>query len=304
MNVTTQRKEAITHITILTKYAPHKGYTATERKTHWGEVEQTIANIPKIHMTIWCTDANGQLGRKNQDPNSKHIIGPYTPWRNRKRKWAKTIPRMQNNLIPTNAWKMPKLTIGEKHDYENTKKRRTPNKNYSNTQTERNHMDKHQQQDRQIDYVMINQRFRNSIRTAQSIPGWKANMHQGEQQNAIYMQICLKLMKNYRKDCNPETGTKCPHNIHDIKPIPERLQQYMGLKQKTYEYDNKTPHQNLQKMETQLQQALVKIYPNKKTQQEKKMIGFYNFNGTMQRKGKQWNTCKKNDTRYKKDQNN
>ena len=71
MTVTLQSNKAITPITILTTYAPRKGYTATERKQHRGKVEETIQQIPEGHMLIWNTDANGQLGRGNQE-NKTH----------------------------------------------------------------------------------------------------------------------------------------------------------------------------------------------------------------------------------------
>ena len=73
---------------------------------------------------------------------------------------------------------------------------------------------------RQIDYIMINRRFRSSIRAAQTIQGWKANMQQWQQHNAIYMQICIKLMENYRKGRNPETCAKFRYNIQDLKLYP------------------------------------------------------------------------------------
>ena len=60
---TIQREKAIKAITLLTTYAPHKGYTAKERKQHFDQVGQAIQQIPKSHMAIWCTDSNGQLGR-------------------------------------------------------------------------------------------------------------------------------------------------------------------------------------------------------------------------------------------------
>jgi len=64
--VALQSEKATTPITILTTYAPHKGYSAKERKQHWDNVEETIQLIPKSHMLIWNTDANGQLGRQNK----------------------------------------------------------------------------------------------------------------------------------------------------------------------------------------------------------------------------------------------
>jgi len=51
---------------------------------------------------------------------------------------------------------------------------------------------------RQIDYIMISHRYRNSVREANVVPGWRANMAQ-QQHGVIKMEICLKLMKNYKK---------------------------------------------------------------------------------------------------------
>jgi len=109
-------KNAITPIKILTTYAPHKGYAARERKQHWNQVEHTIKQIPKIHMTIWRTDSRGQLGNNNQDASNKHIIGPYTYSKEtekgngqRLRNTCKTY-----NIIPMNTWRRPKLTTKEK----------------------------------------------------------------------------------------------------------------------------------------------------------------------------------------------
>jgi len=49
---------------------------------------------------------------------------------------------------------------------------------------------------RQIDYLMINRRYRNSARRAQTIAGWQENMAQQKQPSVIRMDICPKLMKN------------------------------------------------------------------------------------------------------------
>ena len=59
-----------------------------------GQVENTLKQIPKIHMAIWCTDSIGQPGRGNQEKHT-HNRAIYKQSRNRKGKWAKTIQRMQ-----------------------------------------------------------------------------------------------------------------------------------------------------------------------------------------------------------------
>ena len=115
MTVTLSHKNALTPITILTTYAPHKGYSAQEREKQRGQVDNAIQQIPKRHMTIWRTDSNGQLGKDDQDNKNKHIIGPYT---NAKETEKGNGQRLYNtcktyNLIPMNTWKRPDLTNGE-----------------------------------------------------------------------------------------------------------------------------------------------------------------------------------------------
>jgi len=52
-------------------------------------------------------------------------------------------------------------------------------------------------------------------------------MQQDKQHKAIYMQICLKLAKNYRKTPKPETGTQITYNIQDLKQQPGKLKKKM-----------------------------------------------------------------------------
>jgi len=116
MTVTLQSDKATTPITILTTYAPHKGYTATDRKQHWDKVENAIQQIPKSHMLIWNTDANGELGKQNQEQQHANIIGPYT---HRKETEKGNGQRLYNtckthNTIPMNTWKRPQLNTQEK----------------------------------------------------------------------------------------------------------------------------------------------------------------------------------------------
>ena len=50
-----------------------------KKKEYRSKTRQTIEQIPKIHLTIWCADANGQLGKpEHQSAEYQKIIGPYT----------------------------------------------------------------------------------------------------------------------------------------------------------------------------------------------------------------------------------
>ena len=62
-----------------------------------------------------------------------------------------------------------------------------------------------QQNKRQIDYILINQRFRNNVKSAQTVEGRQANMQQDKQHKTVRMQICLKLAKKItEKHQNPK----------------------------------------------------------------------------------------------------
>ena len=117
MTVTLQDSKALTPITILTTYAPHKGYTATERKQHRDKVDETIQQIPKSHTPIWRTDANGQLSDRKPGPQYKHIVGPYTNIKETEKGNGQRLYNAckTNNLIPVNTWKRPPLNQQEKY---------------------------------------------------------------------------------------------------------------------------------------------------------------------------------------------
>ena len=127
MTVTLQSDNATTPITILTTYAPHKGYTATERKQHWDKVEDTIQLIPKRHMLIWNTDANGQLGRTNQEQQHAHIIGPYANGGETEKGNGQRLYNAckTHNMIPMNTWKRPQLNMQEKTQLKKHAKKET-----------------------------------------------------------------------------------------------------------------------------------------------------------------------------------
>ena len=86
-----------TPITLLVTYAPRQGYKPHEKTEHWGEVQQTLKEIPKHHMTLWGADANGQLGKEEETKIEQYqkIIGPYTTGKTRKGKWHQTRTTMQ-----------------------------------------------------------------------------------------------------------------------------------------------------------------------------------------------------------------
>jgi len=68
------------------------------KNTHWENVKKnTLKATPRNHMTIWGADANGQLGREQNQPEKYNkIIGPYANKASpEKRKWCKNGKHLQ-----------------------------------------------------------------------------------------------------------------------------------------------------------------------------------------------------------------
>jgi len=151
-------------------------------------------------MTIWRTDANGQLGKNNQDQNSTHIIGPYANHNEKEKGNGQCLcgECEENNLIPMNRWKRPKTKQTRKQLNKNTQTEEYK-KQMGELIKQNNHMGKRKKIKRQIGYVMINRRFRNCVRKPQTITGRKANMQQTQQRNVIIIRICVKLAKSTGK---------------------------------------------------------------------------------------------------------
>ena len=76
---------------------------------------------------------------------------------------------------------------------------------------------------RQIDYVMISRRYRNNVRKAQIIPGWKEDMAQQRQHGVIRMEICLKLMRKYKTPKQKESGAPVKYDIDLLRKDPEKI---------------------------------------------------------------------------------
>jgi len=101
-------------------------------------------------------------------------------------------------------------------------------------------------------------------------------MQQNNQHKVIYMQLCLKLAKNYRKTKHQETGTTIAYDIKELKTHPRKLQRRMELKKDHYEYNNKlTTKQNWRNIEKEIHSALVETYPQQKqntTRKRQRMV--------------------------------
>ena len=75
--------------------------------------------------------------------------------------------------------------------------------------------------ERQIDYIRISRKYRNTVRKAQTIPGWRANMAQ--QHKVIQMDICLKLMREYKQGESKETGKQIQYDLQALRKDTDKL---------------------------------------------------------------------------------
>ena len=117
MTITLHSIDTHTPVTIISPYAPHKGIPKIEQKEHWEQTQETIKNIPKKHIIIRCTDANGQIGKINtEETYPRRIIGRYTINPEAEKGNGKHISKIcyQENMIPVNTWKRAPLTKEEK----------------------------------------------------------------------------------------------------------------------------------------------------------------------------------------------
>ena len=108
MKLTPASPRAPISITILTTYAPHKGYKREIRNNHWSQVEQTFANIPKTHLCIWRADANVQLGHRARHITAlMKIIGTHTNAVKTERGNGKSLQRIciSHEMAPMNTWR-------------------------------------------------------------------------------------------------------------------------------------------------------------------------------------------------------
>jgi len=178
MTITLDHEHTHTPITLLVTYAPHQGYNKQEKTKHWELVEQTLNDIPKHHMTIWGEDANGQLGRDTARPELYNkIVGPYTnkecPEKGNGIKFIQQC--LQHQMIPMNTWERAKLT-----NKKNTNKKSTSPRNHKN-EINKNKTITWASPDgkttRQIDYLMINHRYRNAIRKQELYQDGKQTVH-------------------------------------------------------------------------------------------------------------------------------
>ena len=109
-------------------------------------------------------------------------------------------------MISMTTWGKPEL-------YNQDKWKRQP-ENTNRTQWEEQNRQKYLttwtspggKTNRQIDHIMINAKYRNMVRKAQSNIYWHANTNQNQQHRVQTMQLYYNAAKKYKKPIPTETG--------------------------------------------------------------------------------------------------
>ena len=75
---------------------------------------------------------------------------------------------------------------------------------------------------RQIDYIMINAKYRNAERTAQSNTHWRANTNQNKQHRPQKMQLYYSAAKKYKTPTPTDTEKTLRYDIRELRLRPAK----------------------------------------------------------------------------------
>jgi len=125
-------------------------------------------------------------------------------------------------MIPMNTWKRAPLTKLEKQQI---KQPLDPIEQQKQTHKNKTHTWIHPtgHMARQIDYIMVNNRYRNTDRRAWAEQGRRGNMNQQRQRAVIQMDIVPKHMKGYHSAIPKEGGAIIQYDIQELRNAPHKL---------------------------------------------------------------------------------
>ena len=151
IQVTLQNAAHDIPVNIISIYAPHNGHAIEKRKLFWKEVNNNLTNVHKKGIVICGIDSNGQLGAGNNGTRHERTIGMWTNAKNTEKGNGTALRNWctKSGMVPMNTWKQQAQTknndeyVTWSHPNGNTK--------------------------RQIDYILVNQRYRNFVNNCMSM---------------------------------------------------------------------------------------------------------------------------------------
>ena len=115
---------------------------------------------------------------------------------------------------------------------------------------------------RQIDYIMVNRKYRDCVRKAYAIPAWRANQEQQRHHDAIKMEIRIRLKKQYFETPKHGAGNEVEYNLKRLRAEPQLLEQHCKTNQIQFQYQsNQGVATNWGKMKKTTQDSLNQVYP-------------------------------------------
>ena len=149
------------------------------------------------HLCIWRADSNGQLGsRKRNEPElAKIIIGMNTTAIKTEHGNGKLLQKIciTHEMIPINKW--------------------DPGQKQRDTLEASTWISPGGETHRQVDYILISQKYRNFTRKTHKVQSWRGDMEQKRQHAAINLAIRLHFKHNLFREEPPETGTDIHYNL-------------------------------------------------------------------------------------------
>ena len=79
---------------------------------------------------------------------------------------------------------------------------------------------------RQIGYIFINSKYRDTARTAQNNAHWLANMGQNQQRRVQKMQLYYNAAQKYKISTPSDTGKMLKYDIRELRIRPGKLTQW------------------------------------------------------------------------------
>ena len=167
------------------------------RRQHWGEVKAILNKTCKRRMIIWRTDANGQIGRdeaggSHNEKATRNIIGPYTRAKKTEKGIGTHLEKIcqRRHMIPMTTWKEPEREKGRW-------KKCQRQENMTKERWEAEMKDKYLttwtspggETRGQIDYIMINAKYRNTAEKANSDIYRRADMEKNQKYRAHTIQL-------------------------------------------------------------------------------------------------------------------
>jgi len=168
-------------------------------------------------------------------------------------------------MLLANTWEKAPWAKEEKQTIKNSTrkepKRTTIEQNNINTWTSPDG-----QTQRQIDYIMINNKYRNTVRKSWTAQHWRGNMAQQRQHATIILEITLKMVRNYHKKSPPETGNRVKYDITSRREEPAKLEKWHEKQEQQQNHQTPDIQSDWGQLKKNIQQGLQECCPpTKKT---------------------------------------